>query len=70
MGEKLMAGMAAERARIAAMMTKSALLHDGRDLSAPLAQLRRFNVARRRIGVDDLRHLLTGNPCAANPQRS
>ncbi|MEX1152888.1 hypothetical protein [Parvibaculum sp.] len=70
MGEKLMAGMAAERARIAAMMTKSALLHDGRDLSAPLAQLRRFNVARQRIGVDDLRYLLTGNPCAANPRRS
>lgn len=70
MGEKLMAGMAAERARIAAMMTKSALLYDGRDLSASLAQLRRLRLARPQIGADDLRRLLAGNPCAANPQRS
>ncbi|MEQ8377400.1 hypothetical protein [Parvibaculum sp.] len=41
MSEKLTGAMAAERKRVAAMMTKSALLYDGRDLSAPLAQLRR-----------------------------
>ncbi|MDP2123976.1 MAG: hypothetical protein Q8J92_06300 [Parvibaculum sp.] len=66
MGEKLVAGMAAERARIADMMTKSALLHDGRDLSAPLAQLRRFHIARQQIGAAELRGLLTANLQAAN----
>lgn len=70
MSEKLMAAMAAERARVAALMTKSALLHDGRDLSAPLAQLRRLHLARPRTGAAELRLLLTGNPGAANPQPS
>ncbi|MEQ8268585.1 MAG: hypothetical protein RH982_15430 [Parvibaculum sp.] len=70
MSEKLMAAMAAERARVAALMTKSALLHDGRDLSAPLAQLRRLHLARPRIGAAELRRLLAGNPGAANPQPS
>ena len=68
MSEKLMGAMAAERKRVAAMMTKSALLYDGRDLSAPLAQLRRLHSGRGWIGLGEVRLLLTLNAGAPKLQ--
>ncbi len=70
MSAALMGAMAAERKRVAAMMTKSALLYDGRDLSAPLARLRRLRAAGRRAGTGELRLLLGAPAGALNPAGS
>lgn len=56
--DSLVDAIARERRCVAALMTRSAIVHDGRDPSSSLARLRRLGLARKRVGADDVRAIV------------